>query len=376
MARTWSCLAVTRAGLEEVCAAELRALGLSPAAPGRGRVAFEASTRDLYRSVVWLRTATRVLVRTAQFPARDFKALEAGVRAVDWSQFVPAGTPVSVDVRSRRSRLYHTDAVAQRTQLWVSQAVGPPPKRDVPAPLRLTVRLVNDLATVGVDATGEPADRRGWRLAGAKAPLAPTVAAAGLLAAGYDGTQELLDPLCGSGTIAVEAALLAADRPPAPDRDWAVTRWPAFQPGTWASAQAEIRQRRRPAPSPVRGSDRDAGAVESARANVERAQAEVEVSQAPLSHAPATRLPALIATNPPWGERLPGAGDLRNLYATLGTLARRRSAGLLLYAGDRDLARATGMDLQPLLVVRSGGHALTVLHLPAGPPPEARDAAG
>ena len=145
-----------------------------------------------------------------------------------------------------------------------------------------------------------------------------------------------------------------------------MTRWPAFQPGTWASVQAEIRQRRRTVPAAVRGSDRDAGAVEGARANAGRAEAELDIAQAPLSHAPATTPPTLIATNPPWGDRLPGAGDLRNLYATLGTLARRRNAGLLLYAGDRDLARATGLDLEPLLVVRSGGRALTVLHLPAG----------
>jgi putative N6-adenine-specific DNA methylase len=344
------CLAVCPPGIEEICAAELSGLGVRIRRTFRGGVEFGASDRQLYAANLWSRTTTRIVERVAAFTASTFADLERGLAAVAWDRWIPAGATPAVRVSSTASRLYHTGAVAER----VAAAIGTGPGE---APL-VVLRLVHDRVMVSVDSSGEPLHRRGWRRQTAKAPLRETLAAAMILASGWDATSPLVDPLCGSGTIAVEAALLATGRPPGEGRRFAFEDWPSFAPGTWASVSGGERTVAGDVPAIV-ASDRDAGAVEAAAGNAERAgvSALVQIGQRPLADVrPPPGGPGWVLTNPPYGKRVGGA-DLRALYAQLGSVVAARFEGWTtgILAADRRLAGHTGLDLSEVLRTDNGG---------------------
>ena len=188
-------------------------------------VEFAATPRQLYAANLWLRTANRVLVRRATFPARSFAEFERRAGGLGWDDWLAPG-PVQWRVSSSRSTLYHSDAVAERLARILGREPGDGGQLVV-------VRLLGDQMTISVDSSGEALHRRGWRSAGAKAPLRETLAAAVVLASGWDpaGGDALVDPLCGSGTIAIEAALVALDRPPGAPRPFAFQRWPGVRAG-------------------------------------------------------------------------------------------------------------------------------------------------
>ena len=251
---------------------------------------------------------------------------------------------VEFRVTSRKSRLYHQDAIAQRlrTYLHDSAVTTAPDDSEAPAAGQLiTVRLFRDHCTVSVDSSGDLLHRRGYRLATAKAPLRETLGAAMLLAAGWDGTAPLLDPMCGSGTIPIEAALLARRIAPGLHRRFAFEDWPGFDAEAWQRLREKAVDQVRPAaPVPILGSDRDEGAVAAAVANAERAGVarDIEFQRAAIS-----------AIDPPGGQPVGWSRTRRtgfasasgsssaNLYAQLGNVARRRCPG-----GGLRCSRPTG----------------------------------
>jgi len=248
------------------------------------------------------------------------------------------------------------------------------------------VRVDRDRFTISADSSGEPLYHRGWRRQVAKAPLRPTVTAAVLAAIGWPGDatpggrQLLVDPMCGSGTLAIEAARWACGLPPAvgddPDtpRSYAFEHWADFAPGTWASVTGEATARRTATDRgrvSVLACDRDAGAVAATTANARRAgvDAELDVHRDALSAAEPPEGPppgpgdtAWVVTNPPWGGRVSG-GDLRDLYATLGNVVRQRFAGwrVAMVVADRHLAAHSGLGLHDVLTTTSGGQTVHVL---------------
>ena len=369
-------------GLEAVLADELVALGVRPRRRIRGGVEATLTDRELYQACLWLRTAARVLVRVARFRARTFEALVDGADAIDWERWITPTAPVVWKVTAHRSRLHHTGAIAERVEAALTRAVPPgAAAADHPGGEQpIVVRVADDEVTVSVDACGEGLHRRGWRREVAKAPLRPTLAAAALAAAGWDGSTPVVDPFCGSGTIPIEAARAARDLPPTTGRALAVQAWPCFAPGTWASVQGEAAGRSRPrAAATILGADRDAGAVAATRANAERADVGDDVT---VAHQPLSGLsspldgPGWIVTNPPWGRRIgqhAGGGDLRDLYAGLGNVVRERFEGwgVAIVAADRALAGHTGLDLAPRWQTTSGGAPVQLLVRP----PEGRQSA-
>ena len=334
-------------------AAELEALGVRTDQPAPARVRFLATPRQLYAVCLRSAVASRVLVRVASFPARTFAELEREAAAVDWSPWTAGGG--TFRALAVKSRLYHSAAVAERLQ----RAVGGP------GATPFVVRLDHDQVTISADAGGEPLHRRGWRLETAKAPLRPTLAAAALQTVGWDGATPLLDPLCGSGTVAIEAAGLTAGLAPGRLRPFAFQSWPSFAPGTWASLQGELRAATRPPSATILAADRDAGACAATAANAERAGVKVDVRHQPLSALePPAGPPGWLVANPPWGGRTAtrSGTDLRNLYAALGNVVRDRLPGwdVALLVADPRLARATGLPLVHRWSTLTGG---TRVHL-------------
>ena len=372
-AERYELFAICAPGLEGVLEAEMRALELDVGKPDVGGVAFSGGASAVYRANLWLRSATRIIARVGDFHARLFDELERHSRRLQWTRFLRAGQPVRLRVSTSKSRLYHTGAVAQRLSEAMEESTGVAPTVATGAdddeeageiPL-VIVRLFRDRCTVSIDSSGALLHRRGYRLATAKAPLRETLAAALVLASGWDPSTPLLDPMCGAGTIPIEAAMLARRIPPGLSRRFAFMAWPGFHAPTWEKMLNEARAQILPsAPSPILGSDRDAGAVAAARANAERAgvAGDVAFEERVISRIapPEGRAAGAIVTNPPYGVRVGDRDALRNLYAQLGNVARERFPGwrLTVLSADPRLDAQLGEGLEVALTTKNGGIAV------------------
>lgn len=385
--RDWEVFVSTAPGLEAITAREIRALGFTEATLEPGGLALRASDDGLRRLNLHLRTASRVLVRLASFRASSFGELERKARNIPWERVLggaprPGPEGPSFDVTSRKSRLYHTGAVAERLRRSLDSWGERRPRARSDAgepPLRFVVRLLRDELILSADSSGEPLHRRGYRQAVAKAPLRETVAAALVLAAEWDGVTPLFDPFCGSGTLVIEGALIGSSIPPGRGRRFAFEAWPGF-PREEASGGGTPPALVPGAGHPtLAGSDRDPGAVRAAASNAARAGVADRVTWtvAPLSRAPFPPLgpahagaPAgLLATNPPWGLRVGDSGRLRDLYARLGTLMRERWAGgrAALLCPDPALVGQLGMETRSLFQTRLGGIPVEALAVDVPP---------
>jgi putative N6-adenine-specific DNA methylase len=363
-----------------VLGAELASLGIRGTVEPGG-VSWTGGETALVRANLWLRTAARVLVRASEFHARTFFELERHAKQIAWERWLAPGAAVRFRVTSRKSRLYHTEALAQRLGEAVAKRVrgsaiarvsNPGDEEDGDDDERaqlVVVRALRDRITVSVDSSGAHLHRRGYRQAVGKAPLRETLAAALLLATGWSGDVPLVDPLCGSGTIPIEGALIARRIAPGLHREFAFTRWPETDRATLERALDEAREAvRRHSTVPIAGSDRDAGAIASARANAERAGVaeDVEFAELPLSAArPPARAaaPGLIATNPPYGVRIGETAGLRDLYAQLGKLAGGPFSGwrVALFSASAALDGQLGIPLQELARTTNGGLPVRVV---------------
>jgi putative N6-adenine-specific DNA methylase len=389
MAEQFDIFAVTAPGLERVCAAELAAYGIAGVAEDGG-VSWRGELESLYRANLWSRTASRIIVRAGEFRARTFAELERHAAKLPWARFIAEGAAVQLRVTARKSKLYHSDAIAERVARVLAAEIGARAEAgarddeddDAGADGQLVVvRFMRDVCTVSIDSSGELLHRRGYRQAVAKAPLRETIAAAMLLATGWRGDSPLIDPFCGSGTIPIEAALLArsiapglasAERAP---RRYAFEQWPGFDARLWDDVVNAARSAIRPgAGVPIIGADRNAGAIAAARTNAERAgvAADIELVQRPLSALEPPAGEGHLITNPPYGVRVGERRELHALYAAFGRTVRERLAGwnVALLSADPRLDAATALPLEEVLRTRNGGIEvrLSVKAAAAGPP--------
>jgi putative N6-adenine-specific DNA methylase len=378
--------AVAAPGLEPLVEAELRALGFADAVASTGGARFTCDATGLARANLHARIASRIVVRLARFKALAFHELERAARRVEWARMLAPNAPFQLRVTARKSRLYHSDAIAQRVADAIARAVPGAVSVDAPdaddtlehpsaslgvpfdatAAQLFVVRFDHDICTISADASGELLHRRGYRQAVAKAPMRETLAAAVLAAAKYDATQPLVDPFCGSGTLLIEAAMQARRIAPGLARDFAAERWPEMRAERWATVRAEAKAQVLPSASAaIIGSDRDAGAIEAARANAQRAGVleNIEVTQHPLSALQLPAGPGLLATNPPYGIRVSERAPLRDLYARLGQVMREQGNGwrVAMLSADRALEGHTGLRFTERLRTSNGGIQVRVV---------------
>lgn len=372
MQRSFPAFAACLPGLEPLLHRELAGLGVA-GTQLQGGVAFHAEVPLLLRCGHWLGTASHVLLRLAEFPCRALGELERKAAGLPWEQWLRPDVALQVRATTRKSRVYHTGAVEERVGNAVARAFGralPVARQDGELPTaNLAVRFHADVCTISLDATSTPLHRRGYRLAGAKAPLREDLAHALLLAAQYQPGEALCDPFCGSGTIAIEAAGLLLGLPPGRLRPPPLQHLALFDASAWRSVAAE--RRTVPPPAPIAASDRDAGAVAAARANAERAGVATAITfttaaftaQPWLAEPGSAPKSGLLACNPPFGHRIGKGQDLRPLYQTLGNRTAELGPGwrVALLAHDPRLARRTGLRLSVQCSTRHGGLPVTVL---------------
>jgi putative N6-adenine-specific DNA methylase len=385
--------AVCAPGLEPFTALELKHLGLLPAArenefqesgkpPGlaeveTGGVSFTGDLKSIYLANLHLRTASRVLVRMGEFYAAAFSELRKKASRLDWGRYLRQGQPVAINVTCHRSRLYHSDAAAERIAGAIGDCLGGPPPVMKPdsqeshingdlslQPQLVVVRLVHDLCTISIDTSGDLLHRRGYRLATAKAPLRETLAAGMLLASGWDRISPLIDPFCGSGTIAIEAAMLALGIAPGRARRFTFMGWQHFDPILWNNIlkentlQMEKQKSENGSRLNVSASDRDAGAIQMAQANASRIGVGEFIQfscRAVSAIEPAGT--GWVVTNPPYGLRVSANKDLRNLYAQFGKILKLKCTRwhVAILCNDFQLIRSTGLQLDSSLSLVNGG---------------------
>ncbi|HTO27951.1 MAG TPA: class I SAM-dependent RNA methyltransferase [Devosia sp.] len=356
---------VATPGLEAPLCDEARAAGFD-ASMVDGGVAFMGLWPDVWRANLELRGATRVLARIDSFRAMHLAQLDKRARKLDWASVLRPDVPVKVEASCKRSRIYHAGAASQRVAKAIAEELGAPVADD--AEVRVMVRIEDDLVTISLDTTGESLHKRGFKEGVAKAPMRETMAAMFLRQCGFDGTQPVLDPMCGSGTFVLEAAEIALGLKPGRERSFAFEQLAGFDAVAWDRLRA---------PAPPRttalrfhGSDRDAGAIRLARENAERAgvselvhfeQHSIETLEPPGGP------PGLIIINPPYGTRIGNKSPLMGLYRTLGNVIRAKFPGwrVGIITTDKELAKATGLGLTLMEpTVLHGGLRVGLWHRP------------
>lgn len=381
--KTMRAAAICAPGFEGVVSKELVGLGCRPKPAGPGTVEFDATARQIYMANVWLRAASRVLVRLTTFRSTTLDHLQRRVADLDWAPWLADGIRPVFRITANDSKLYHTGAISQRLHAALgadpadAEELGSGFSFDSGGPLDgegeqlFIVRIDRNNVTISVDSSGVPLHQRPWRTQLGSAPLRTTMAAAVLNIVGWGPGQGFLDPFCGVGTIPIEAALMAAGLPPGGDRRFAFHQWPSFEPGTWASVGATIQAANRDQPragSPIVASDRDRVVIEAALANAERAGVGglVEFSPRVVAHLPPLEGPGMVVTNPPYGRRL-GDGNLVPLYKRFGAVVRERLPewDLSVVTPERKLAMAADADLRAAARFRHGGLAVELYTRPA-----------
>jgi 23S rRNA (guanine2445-N2)-methyltransferase / 23S rRNA (guanine2069-N7)-methyltransferase len=322
-------------GTEDLLADELRELGAKGVKRDRGGVRFLANLNESLHLLIWTRIAMRVLHPLATLEAKGAQGLYDAARSIAWEEHLTPRTTFAVDATLRESEHAHSGFVALKIKDAIADrlrdTLGARPDVDPRHPdVQVVAHLSKTQLSLSLDLAGEALHRRGYRVAGTEAPLKETLAAAILRAANYTGEEPLVDPMCGSGTIPIEAALIASKRAPNVHREFAVETWPSFgaqAKTTLADFRASARAGERAPPFPILGFDKNEEAVDAARRNARTAKVDRFVRIEPGDATSALALPpgpGVIVTNPPYGERLGTGGQkgMKTFYFKLGEALR------------------------------------------------------
>jgi 23S rRNA (guanine2445-N2)-methyltransferase / 23S rRNA (guanine2069-N7)-methyltransferase len=334
-------MATAPRGLADLVARELRAQGVTELRELRAGVRFAADLGGGYRACLHSRVASRVLLEVADYQANDTDEFYAGARAVDWSAHIdPRGT-LACEFTGAHPTITHSQFGALKLKDAICDALrergGERPSIDLDRPnVRVVAHASGPRVLLYIDLAGEGLHRRGYRVQAGEAPLRENLAAGILLRANWPDMAAtgaaFLDPMCGSGTFAIEAAMIAADMAPGLRRDyWGFTHWRGHDASQWRALLDEARARvRSTVPNVIRGSDRDAAVLRSAAANAARAGVDT-LLQFSAGAASAARAPegmgGLVCTNPPFGARLGDEAAAREAYRELGATLRAHFAG-------------------------------------------------
>jgi putative N6-adenine-specific DNA methylase len=352
---------ITTPGIEEVTKQELAALGIN-ATTEYGGLTFKGDASDMYKANYFLRTANRVLSRIGQpFYARSFQELTERIYNLPWEKHFDLRFDFEFQVSCSHSKLMHTGVITKFAAQALDQKLNAkckPTKLEKSIKQLINLRIDHDKLTASIDSSGQILYKRGYRQEVTRSPIRETLAAALVMVSGWDLVSPLIDPFCGSGTIPLEASQMAFNIPAGYHRGFAFTDWLDFDYKTWKSIKDGVKidfEKK----IEVFGYDRDAGAIEIAQSNAQRAGVADRVTfecQA-LSYLTNKNRHGWIVTNPPYGHRLQEGNDLRNLYAQLGKVLKAETPGwtLALVTNDIKLSGHSGLKFEQQNQVSNGG---------------------
>jgi putative N6-adenine-specific DNA methylase len=359
-------------GVEAGLTAELVELGAQEISTRPGGVSFVGDRRLGYAANLWLRTAIRVQDLLLRAPARGKDALYAAVGRIDWSQHMRLDQTLAIDASVRDSEQTHSNFVGQTVKDAIVDQfrarTGRRPSVNVDDPdLPLKVVLKRDALTIWRNLSGDSLHKRGYRPVQVKSPLNEATAAGLIRMSGWDRASPLVDPMCGSGTLLIEAALLAADRAPGLHRRFAFERWPDFDAASWRALRDEARARAKPTlPFPIEGADRHGGAISIAERSARSAGVEglVRFSVADAAEwvpkratepRDGQRPPILVLCNPPYGERIGEGEDLVGSWRALGRFLNEcRGGRAFVLSGNPEMLRYIGRETSRQFSVKNG----------------------
>ncbi len=307
MASVFEIFTVCPPGLEDLLAREITELGLS-GKKEKGGFALQGGLKELYLLNLWSRLANRVLLKVGRFRATSFQELVEKASRYPWEIYFSQASGIRIRVTCRKSKLYHSEAVAERIARAISRRLGReiPLTKDEEAPL-LVVRLFRDEIFLKVDSSGGDLFRRGYKVAKGPAPLRENLAAALVMFSGWDEKAPFFDPFCGTGTILIEAIWIAMNRAPGLKRSFAFEKWKNFSPSLWEELLNQAQKCLREPRARFYGNDRDPKAVQATFQNALAAEVtpylNLEIKE--VAHVlPPDKAPGFVVTNPPFGGRL------------------------------------------------------------------------
>lgn len=352
MADQLQLVATTFPGLENVLAQEVRALGGTVTSVGTCVVQFDGDIAMMYRANLWLRTALRVLKVLGRFEARNEEQLYEGTQSVDWRKHLSVIQTFAVDavVHSRRFRhskycaLKVKDAIVDQFR----STTGHRPSVDAKNPkVRVHLHIAKTRCSVSLDSSGESLHRRGYRLEGQKAPLNEVLASGLIALSGWNRVKTFLDPMCGSGTLPIEAALTAMDIAPGSlGRRFGFQTWREYDQELWRKLLAEAREKRHPPANPIVGADIAPEAIATAKKNAAHCKLgdAVQWQVSPFDKLKPPRGPGVLIVNPPYGERL-HAGSMDTFYRMMGNTIKHAYKGyaVWVFAAKSDALKHIGL---------------------------------
>ena len=348
-------LAKTFKGLEQVLATELVQLGANNVQVERRAVSFTGDKRMLYTANMCLRTASRVLVPILSFKAQKADDIYEQVKALDWSQYMTIKTTFQIDATVYSDYFRHSQFVTYRVKdaivdYWMERENQRPSVKLEGADLYLNVHIAGDRVTLSLDSSGESLHKRGYRVANTQAPINEALAAGMLLLAGWNGQSDFYDPMCGSGTLLIEAALIARNIAPGVYRQgFAFEKWADFDADLWDEVYNDD-SREREFKHKIYGSDAGFYAVQAATKNIQSAslQRDIEVKQIRIEElrlADTNTEGALVMINPPYGERLSQDKNVLRLYQDMGTALKHQFNGATAWiiSSNEDALKCVGL---------------------------------
>jgi len=359
-----NCFAAVPRGAEEIAAAELQALDIQGASAGRGGVSFVTDHAGLYRANLWLRTASRILVNIATFPCASPEELYAGVHGIIWHDLITPSMTLAVDCTLRDSAITHSGFVALKTKDAIVDCIrkhcGTRPSVNTSSPdVRINIHMAKNVCTISLDSSGDSLDRRGYRLERTEAPLRETLASAVIALTGWDGAMPLADPMCGSGTIPIEAAFFAGRVAPGRHRSFGFQRWLDFDAGLWDRILADAEKGIQKLPvGLITGYDQDSRALTLARRNADAAgfRGQIHFFHSALDEFKPEGDKGVVIINPPYGKRLGDVEKLKDLYRQIGDVMKQRCRGWagFVLTGNVELAKYIGLRASRRFVLFNG----------------------
>lgn len=369
-------------GTEPMLAEELESLGCKRIKQDRGGVRFYAALDELSKVLVGSRIAMRVLYPLRQFESQGAEGLYEAARSIEWEDWLGRGSTFSIEATLKDTEHTHSGFVALKLKDGLVDRLrekwGSRPDVDTQNPtFHIVAHLAKTSLSLSLDLSGEPLFKRGYRQKSTTAPLKETLAAAMLIASKYDGSEPFVDPMCGSGTLAIEAGFIATRRAPGLKRTFACEAWPSFAPKLkplLEDVRREAFSQVRAAPAPIIARDYDEEVLTAVKRNVVTAglstSVRIEQHDATIEGPPDTA-PGLVCTNPPYGERLGSGGQkgMKSFFHKLGSnLKGWPGWRFSVLAGNEAFESAFGMRPSATLKLWNGAIACELLQYPARRP--------
>ena len=325
----YTLIATSTFGLESIVADELRNLGYDELEVENGKVTFEGDEWDIATCNVWLRTSDRILIKIKEFKAESFEELFQRTKEVDWAQYIPENGKMHVVGKSINSKLFSVPDC----QSIVKKAIVESMRREYKTEYfsedgptyKIEVALLKDIVTLTIDTTGPGLHKRGYRTTAGEAPLKETLASALVYLSKWNPERILADPLCGSGTILIEAAMMGRNIAPGLNRNFVSEEWGSIDKSVWSEIREYAKSKINKEKFRILGSDIDSRVLKTARDNIARAGLEdyISVQRLPVQQFSSNKKYGCIITNPPYGERLGEAKEVEELYEDMGEVFKK-----------------------------------------------------